>query len=73
MIGQITGKKPIQEKMVLQFIGKMAGSRNKKDDEFERHFKVELAELEIDCKNMGVDSEQGSLGKVDSRLVTVWS
>ena len=49
----------------------MAGSRNQKDDEFERHFKAELAELEIDCKNMGVDSEQRSLGKVDNRLVTM--
>ena len=28
-----------------------------KDDEFERDFKAELAELEIDCKSMGVNSE----------------
>lgn len=38
-----------------------------KDDEFERDFKAELAELEIDCKNMGVDSEQGAIVKVDRR------
>lgn len=31
-----------------------------------------MTELEIDYKNMKVDSKPGDIGKVDSRLETVW-
>lgn len=43
-----------------------------KDDGFERHFKAELAELETDCGNRGVDREQGGTDTVEGSLETIW-
>lgn len=54
MIGQITGKKAyIGNNGPITFIGKMAGSRNKKDDEFERHFKQSQQNWKLIAKIWG--------------------